>query len=119
MAPDGTVTREGDGMAVRTFDAPATRRGLLTTLGKKSWPWLHSLSDRWPCRRCRVHFSVWMSGVHDAVNVRLGKPPHRPDAWEKFRTGQLEGSYHRGCLLCRVARVAVRMFTRPPRPERA
>jgi len=118
MAPDGTAIQEGDGMAVRSFAAPATRQGFLTTLGRKSWPWLHSLSDRWPCRRCRAPFSVWMSGIHDAVNVRIGKRPFRPDTWEKFRTGQLEGGYHRRCIVCRAARVGVRMFARPPWLER-
>ncbi|MGQ0796285.1 MAG: hypothetical protein ACT4OI_00235 [Methanobacteriota archaeon] len=118
MAPDGTATGERDRTAVRAFAAPVVRRGVLVALGRNSWPWLHSLSDRWPCRRCRAPFSVWMSGAHDGVNVRLGKRPFRPDAWERFRTGRLEGGYHRGCVLCRVARFAVRFLARPPPPAR-
>jgi hypothetical protein len=118
MAPDGVATPEADLVRVpRGRQVPSTRPGFLMRLGRKSWLLLHGLADRWPCRRCRPSLSVWMSGAHDAVNVRIGRPPFRPEAWEKFRDGSLEGGYHQRCFACRIARVGVRLFA-SPRPDR-
>jgi len=76
---------------------------------------LHSLSERWPCARCRPAFVVWMQGLHDAVNVRLGKRPFRPDSFARFSSGDLDGAYHAGCFGCRLARRGSRLLARAPR----
>ncbi|TLZ94754.1 MAG: hypothetical protein E6J95_03455 [Methanobacteriota archaeon] len=84
-------------------------------LGKSLWKGLHGMSERWPCGRCQPSMVVWMQGLHDAVNVRLGKPSFSPSAFERFSSRALEGSYHRGCFGCRVARWGSRLVARTPR----
>ncbi|HKZ98304.1 MAG TPA: hypothetical protein VJ326_01740 [Thermoplasmata archaeon] len=119
MGRPGPSGVPGDGATVqdgRTASPP--RLGVLKTLGRKAWPLLHGLSDRWPCRRCRPAFSLWMSGLHDAVNVRIGRNPFRPEAWDRFRSGELDGSVHFGCVLCQVARWAARFIAQVPRSRR-
>ena len=61
---------------------------------------------------------VWMQGLHDAVNVRLGKRPFRPEAFARFSAGALNGSYHFGCFGCRVARWGSRLVARTSSPAR-
>jgi len=116
MVRAGPAGEPGNGIAVqeaRTGFPP--RLAFLKILGRKSWPLLHGISDRWPCRRCRTSLSTWMSGLHDAVNVRIGRNPYRPEAFERFRIGQLEGSFHPGCALCRIARWASRIVAQVPK----
>lgn len=84
-------------------------------LGKSLWKGLHGMSERWPCRRCQPWLVVWMQGLHDAVNVRLGKPPFHPEAFERFSSGALGRGFHRGCFACRVARWGSRLVAQTPR----
>lgn len=118
MAQIGQST-QGRGVTVRrTHGESPSRHGFFQVLGRKTWPLLHGMSDRWPCRRCRSSFSAWMSGLHDAVNIRIGRDPFRPEAWDRFRTGSLEGSFHPGCILCRGARWVSRLVAQVPNPSR-
>lgn len=87
--------------------------------GRALWRVLHGVADRWPCRRCRPRMSDWMQGLHDAVNVRLGKPPFRSDSFARYESGSLEGPYHRLCFGCRLGRVASRWLARAPPPPNA
>ncbi|HYT00323.1 MAG TPA: hypothetical protein VEO20_06620 [Thermoplasmata archaeon] len=84
--------------------------------GRTLWRTLHSLADGWPCARCRPRMTVWMQGLHDAVNARLGKRPFRPDSFAQYASGALEGPYHPGCIGCRAARVGSRWIARAARP---
>ena len=86
--------------------------------GRALWAGLHGLSERWPCRRCRPSMILWMQGLHDGVNVRLGKRPFRPEAFAQFSSGSLNGSYHLGCFGCRIARWVSRLVARTPRLSR-
>ena len=61
---------------------------------------------------------IWMQGLHDAVNARLGKPPFRAESFARYSSGALEGEFHRGCVFCRVARVGARLLARAPNPPR-
>ncbi|TLZ57065.1 MAG: hypothetical protein E6K15_04150 [Methanobacteriota archaeon] len=99
-------------------DMRRVRMSLRIRFGRTLWTGLHGLSERWPCRRCRPSMIVWMQGLHDAVNVRLGKRPFRPEALAQFSSGALNGSYHLGCFGCRIARWASRLVARTPRPSR-
>ncbi len=90
--------------------------GVRLRFGRTLWRTLHGVAERWPCGRCRPRMSVWMQGLHDAVNVRLGKRPFRPDSFARYESGSLEGSYHRACFGCRLARVGSRWVARAPRP---
>ncbi len=65
----------------------------------------------------RVRMSL-RQGLHDAVNVRLGKRPFRPEAFARFSAGALNGSYHFGCFGCRVARWGSRIVARTSSPTR-
>ena len=85
--------------------------------GRNLWKSLHGLAHGWPCARCRPQMSVWMQGLHDAVNVRLGKPPFRPDAYARYASGLLERGFHAGCFGCRIARAGARFVARAPRPQ--
>jgi len=92
-------------------------RAIKIRFGRSLWKSLHGLADGWPCARCRPQMTVWMQGLHDAVNVRLGKPPFRPDSYTRYASGSLEHALHRGCLGCRVARAGARFLARAPRPQ--
>ena len=86
--------------------------------GRVLWIGLHGMSERWPCSRCGPSLTLWMQGLHDAVNVRRGKRPFRPDAFATFASGSLEGAYHRGCFGCRLARGGSRLISRAPQPSK-
>src|SRR2546422_1070500 len=85
--------------------------------GRSLWKSLHRMADGWPCARCRPEMTIWMQGLHDAVNVRLGKRPFRPDSYARYVSGSLERGFHSGCLGCRVARAGSRFLARAPRPQ--
>lgn len=84
-------------------------------LGKALWARLHGSSYRWPCARCRPTLIAWTQGLHDAVNVRLGKRSFAPEAFARFSSGSLDGPYHRGCVGCRLLRRGFRLLARVPR----
>ena len=84
--------------------------------GRTLWRTLHGVADDWPCDRCRPQMTLWMQGLHDAVNVRLGKRPFRPDSYARYSSGALEGGFHPGCLACRIARAGSRLLARAPKP---
>jgi hypothetical protein len=86
--------------------------------GRTLWRYLHGIADHWPCDRCRPGISEWMSGLHDAVNVRLGKRPFRPASYDRFREGSLEGGVHLSCGGCRMFRLFSRLLARVPLPRR-
>ena len=96
-------------------DVRSVRTSLRIRFGRTLWTVLHGLSEGWPCRRCRPSMVAWMQGLHDAVNVRLGKRPFHPEALVRFSSGALNGSYHIGCFGCRIARWASRLVARTPR----
>jgi hypothetical protein len=83
--------------------------------GRTLWRYLHAVADRWPCDRCRPELSEWMSGLHDEVNVRLGKRPFRPDSYARFLEGSIEGPVHLSCSGCRMYRLVSRGLARAPR----
>ena len=85
--------------------------------GRSLWKSLHRMADGWPCARCRPEMTIWMQGLHDAVNVRLGKRPFRPDSYAQYASGSLERGFHSGCLGCRAARAGSRFLARAPRPQ--
>ena len=101
--------------AVRT--KPSLVLAIKIRFGRTLWKSLHGLADGWPCARCRPEMIVWMQGLHDAVNVRLGKPPFRPDSYARYASGLLERGFHAGCLGCRIARAGSRFLARAPRPK--
>jgi len=101
--------------AVRIKSSPVL--AIRIRFGRTLWKSLHGLADGWPCARCRPQMIVWMQGLHDAVNVRLGKPPFRPDAYAQYASGLLERGFHAGCFGCRVARAGSRVLARAPRPQ--
>ena len=96
---------------------PSLALAIKIRFGRTLWKSLHGLADGWPCARCRPQMMVWMQGLHDAVNVRLGKPPFRPDSYARYASGLLERGFHAGCFGCRVARAGSRFLARAPRPQ--
>ena len=103
--PGAALTKRPVGLAIKI------------RFGRGLWKSLHRMADGWPCARCRPQMTVWMQGLHDAVNVRLGKPPFRPDSYARYASGSLERGFHPGCLGCRIARAGSRFLARAPRPQ--
>jgi len=101
--------------------AALTKRPVMLALkirfGRGLWKSFHRMADGWPCARCRPQMTIWMRGLHDAVSVRLGKPPFHPDSYARYASGSLERGFHPGCLGCRIARAGWRFLARAPRPS--
>lgn len=53
-------------------------------LGNRHWAHLHSEADNYGCHACKYMFQVFISTIHDAKNVDLGKGVYDP---EKFTEG--------------------------------
>ncbi len=53
-------------------------------LGRRTWGMLHGLAENYGCDTCRQTFITLVSGMHDMVNVHLGKPVKDPARWRKF-----------------------------------
>src|SRR5437899_12837910 len=68
--------------------APLTKRpvGLAIQIrfGRGLWKSLHRMADGRPRARCRPQITVWMQRLHDALNVRRGQPPVRPDSYARY-----------------------------------
>lgn len=52
--------------------------------GGHVWKKIHDAAESIECEECRVHGKQLMSGVHDLVNVGLGKNPHDAGNFKKF-----------------------------------
>lgn len=48
--------------------------------GPVVWGILHSVVREIPCAPCREEGLTLLSGIHDVVNVHLGKPIHSPES---------------------------------------
>jgi hypothetical protein len=95
----------------------STWLALKIRFGRGLWKRLHRMADAWPCRRCRPQMTVWMQGLHDAVNARLGRPVFLPESYAQYSSGSLEGKFHPGCVGCRMARTGSRFLARAPTPD--
>ena len=52
--------------------------------GSKVWKKLHQLPKEIGCSECAAHADELFTGVHDAVNIGLGKKIQNPKNFEKF-----------------------------------
>lgn len=52
--------------------------------GSDVWSKIHKLAESIPCDTCREHAVPLMEGVHDHVNVGLGKQPHDERNYQNF-----------------------------------
>jgi hypothetical protein len=62
--------------------------------GSKVWAKLHDLPKEIDCESCADHADSLFSGLHDAVNLGLGKKPHNPKNFSKF-AAEIECAYNR------------------------
>ena len=53
-------------------------------VGGKVWRDMESAIDRIDCEECRDHGGQLLSGIHDVVNVGLGKPAFNKSNFRKF-----------------------------------
>ena len=60
--------------------------------GSKVWQKLHSLPKEIDCEECSSHADSLFKGLHDAVNVGLGKKPFDVENYKKFAK-EVECSY--------------------------
>ena len=52
--------------------------------GTDVWEKLHKLPKEIECETCAVHADELFTGVHDVVNIGLGKKVHNPKNLTKF-----------------------------------
>ena len=52
--------------------------------GSKVWKKLHDLPKEIDCEECSGHADSLFKGLHDAVNLGLGKKPHDSKNFSKF-----------------------------------
>ncbi len=53
-------------------------------LGRRTWGLLHGLADNYGCDACKGSFQTLISGIHDMVNLHLGKKVHDPKRFKEF-----------------------------------
>jgi len=53
-------------------------------LGNRTWTLFHELFENYGCLKCRTGAKMIVRGVHDLVNIFLGKPVHDPENFKKF-----------------------------------
>ena len=53
-------------------------------LGRKVWHLIHTMADTYGCGTCRPAAQMLFSGVHDAVNIHLGKEVYDKKNWRAF-----------------------------------
>jgi len=52
--------------------------------GSKVWSKLHALPKEIDCQECSAHSDSLFKGLHDHVNVNLGKVPFNKPNYKKF-----------------------------------
>ncbi len=52
--------------------------------GSKVWDKLHKLPKEIDCEECASHADLLFKGIHDHVNIGLGKPPNNKENFRKF-----------------------------------
>lgn len=77
-----TVTEELD--YDRFYQFPDQVTDITKAAGQRTWQLLHGLADHYPCPPCKPVFQTLASGIHDVVNVHLGKPVHDPRRFKAF-----------------------------------
>ena len=53
-------------------------------IGNRTWALLHGIIDHYPCEQCAEGGRTLISGIHDMVNLSLGKPIYDFDRWQDF-----------------------------------
>ena len=53
-------------------------------IGNRTWALMHGLIDHYPCEQCAEGGRVLVSGIHDMVNLSLGKGIFDFDSWKAF-----------------------------------
>jgi hypothetical protein len=51
-------------------------------IGHRGWKIIHGAIENYPCDACRRGGTVVFRGVHDLVNIHLGKPVRYPEAFQ-------------------------------------
>ena len=54
--------------------------------GAKVWEKIHNIPKEIDCETCAAHADELFTGVHDVVNIGLGKKAHNPMNLKKFMT---------------------------------
>jgi hypothetical protein len=53
--------------------------------GRRAWSALEKACDNLQCEECRNDCLSFISGLHDAVNIKLGKPMKSPNDFNYLR----------------------------------
>ena len=59
-------------------------KGYTEALGRRTWNLYHGVADHYGCEACRGGAQTLISGIHDMVNLHLGKPIHDIERWKEF-----------------------------------
>lgn len=54
------------------------------SLGRRTWNFLRDYFDNYGCHACKHAGQVFISGIHDMVNIHLGKPVYDESRWREF-----------------------------------
>lgn len=54
-------------------------------IGNRTWKLFHGVMDNYPCETCRGAGMVLLSGIHDMVNIHLGKGVYDRKKWNEFK----------------------------------
>ena len=62
--------------------------------GRRAWSALEKACDNLQCQECRDDCLRFMNGLHDAINIKLGKPMRTPNDFVYLRGFVNEMSKH-------------------------
>jgi len=53
-------------------------------IGNRTWKLFHGVINNYPCETCKEGGQVLVSGIHDVVNISLGKGVFDRPKWREF-----------------------------------
>ncbi len=53
-------------------------------IGERTWGLFHHVIENYPCETCRAEGMILISGIHDLVNIHLGKGVYDRAKWKQF-----------------------------------
>lgn len=57
---------------------------LIEEVGPKLWKDLHETCEKIPCQECYTDCKMLISGIHDAVNIKIDKSVHDRENFDNF-----------------------------------
>lgn len=84
IEPDGSVHVEWDKLMNLGLPDDAGHGEYTEALGHRIWGIFHGIADNYGCHLCKHDAQVLISGIHDIVNVKLGKKVFNKKYFREF-----------------------------------